>query len=106
MCFFWKTLEATSSVGDLSKPDQHAKPSILEKPEEPESKAVARLQVEASQNGFDVGEKTPNLNFSQLQESYIRQPICLKIPSFIFTQLMALKAAPFKQRDFLSFMKR
>ena len=57
--FFWKALEATSSVGDLSKPDQDAKPSALKKPEEPESKAVARLQVEASQNGFDVGDKIP-----------------------------------------------
>ena len=57
--FFWKTLEATSSMDDLSKPDQDAMSKAQEKPQETRSKAIAGLQVEAVQNGFDIGDKIP-----------------------------------------------
>ena len=57
--FFWKTLEATSSIGDLSKPDQDAMSRTRKKPQETRPKTVSRLQVEAVQNGFDVGDKIP-----------------------------------------------
>ena len=53
--FFWKTLEATSSMDDLSKPDQDAMSRAQEKP----SKNIAELQVETVQNGFDIGDKIP-----------------------------------------------
>ena len=57
--FFWKTLEATSSMDDLSKPDQDAMSKAQEKPQETRSKTIAGLQVEAVQNGFDIGDKIP-----------------------------------------------
>ena len=57
--FFWKTLEATSSMGDLSKPDQDAMSRTQGKLQETRSKTVSRLQVEAVQNGFDIGDKIP-----------------------------------------------
>ena len=56
---FWKTLEAKSSINDLSKLDQDAMLRTREKPQETRSKTVARLQVEAVQNGFDIGDKIP-----------------------------------------------
>ena len=57
--FFWKTLEATSSIDEMSKPDQDAMLKAQEKPQETRSKAIAGLQVEAVQNGFDIGDKIP-----------------------------------------------
>ena len=57
--FFWKTLEATSSMDDLSKPDQDAMSKAQEKPQETRSKTIAGLQVETVQNGFDIGDKIP-----------------------------------------------
>ena len=57
--FFWKTLEATSSMDDLPKPDQDAMSKAQEKPQETRSKTIAGLQVEAVQNGFDIGDKIP-----------------------------------------------
>ena len=57
--FFWKTLEATSRMGDLSKPDQDAMSRAQEKSQETRSKTLARLQVEAVQNDFDIGDKIP-----------------------------------------------
>jgi peroxiredoxin Q/BCP len=59
LCFFGKALEATPSIGDLSKPDQDAMSRTQKKSQETRSKTVARLQVEAVQNGFDVGDKIP-----------------------------------------------
>ena len=57
--FFWKTLEATSSMDDLSKPDQDAMSKAQEKPQETRSKTIAGLKVETVQNGFDIGDKIP-----------------------------------------------
>lgn len=57
--FFWKTLEATSSMDDLSKPDQDAISRAQEKPQETRSKTIAGLKVETVQNGFDIGDKIP-----------------------------------------------
>jgi peroxiredoxin Q/BCP len=57
--FFWKTLEATSSMDDLSKPDQDAMSRAQEKPQETRSKTIAGLKVETVQNGFDIGDKIP-----------------------------------------------
>ena len=57
--FFWKTLEAISSMDDLSKPDQDAMSRAQEKPQETRSKTIAELQVETVQNGFDIGDKIP-----------------------------------------------
>lgn len=57
--FFWKTLEATSSMDDLSKPVQDAMSRAQEKPQETQSKTIAELQVETVQNGFDIGDKIP-----------------------------------------------
>ena len=57
--FFWKTLEATSSMDDLSKPDQDAMSRAQEKPQETRSKTIAELQVETVQNSFDIGGKIP-----------------------------------------------
>ena len=57
--FFWKTLEATSSMDDLSKPDQDAMSKAQEKPQETRSKTIAGLKVETVQNGFDIGDKFP-----------------------------------------------
>lgn len=57
--FFWKTLEATSSMDDLSKPDQDAMSREQEKPQETRSKTIAGLKVETVQNGFDIGDKIP-----------------------------------------------
>ncbi len=57
--FFWKILGPTSSISDLSKPDQGGMLSALEKPPESRSKIVTKLQVEASQNGFNVGYNIP-----------------------------------------------
>ncbi|MDB2609926.1 peroxiredoxin [Paracoccaceae bacterium] len=57
--FFWKTLEATSSMDDLSKPDQDAMSKAQEKPQETRSKTIAGLQLETVQNGFDIGDKIP-----------------------------------------------
>ena len=53
--FFWKTLEAISSMDDLSKPDQDA----MSRAQEKRSKTIAELQVETVQNGFDIGDKIP-----------------------------------------------
>ena len=103
--FFWKTVEVTSSMDDLSKPDQDTMSKAQESPQETRSKTIAGLQVEAVQNGFDIGDKIPEFTFNQLQVSFIQQAICLEIPSFIFIQPTALKVVRFKQRDFLSFMK-
>jgi peroxiredoxin Q/BCP len=57
--FFWKTLEATSSMDDLPKPDQDAMSKAQKKPQETRSKTIAGLQVETVQNGFDIGDKIP-----------------------------------------------
>ena len=57
--FFWKTLEATSSMDDLSKPDQDAMSRAQGKPQETRSKTIAGLKVETVQNGFDIGDKIP-----------------------------------------------
>ena len=57
--FFWKTLEATSSMDDLPKPDQDAMSKAQEKPQETRSKTIAGLKVETVQNGFDIGDKIP-----------------------------------------------
>ena len=57
--FFWKTLEATSSMDDLSKSDQDAMSKAQEKPQVTRSKTIAGLQVETVQNGFDIGDKIP-----------------------------------------------
>ena len=57
--FFWKTLEATSSMDDLSKPDQDTMSKAQEKPQETRSKTIAGLKVETVQNGFDIGDKIP-----------------------------------------------
>ena len=57
--FFWKTLEAISSMDDLSKPDQDAMSRAQEKPQETRSKTIAGLKVETVQNGFDIGDKIP-----------------------------------------------
>ena len=57
--FFWKTLDATSSMDDLSKPDQDAMSKAQEKPQETRSKTIAGLKVETVQNGFDIGDKIP-----------------------------------------------
>lgn len=57
--FFWKTLEATSSMDDLSKPVQDAMSRAQEKPQETRSKTIAGLKVETVQNGFDIGDKIP-----------------------------------------------
>ena len=57
--FFWKTLEATSSMDDLSKPDQDAMSKAQEKPQETRSKTIAGLKVETVQNGFDICDKIP-----------------------------------------------
>ena len=57
--FFWKTLEATSSMDDLLKPDQYAMSKAQEKPQKTRSMTIAGLQVEAVQNGFDIGDKIP-----------------------------------------------
>ena len=57
--FFWKTLEATSSMDDLSKPDQDAMSRAQDKPQETRSKTIAGLKVETVQNGFDIGDKIP-----------------------------------------------
>jgi len=57
--FFWKTLEATSSMDDLPKPDQDAMSKAQEKPQETRSKTIAGLKVETVQNGFDIGDTIP-----------------------------------------------
>ena len=57
--FFWKTLEAASSMDDLSKPDQDAMSKAQEKPQETRSKTISGLKVETVQNGFDIGDKIP-----------------------------------------------